>query len=36
MKDIYQQIWDADQAEAGVKPILDSEQGRYGTDASGS
>lgn len=27
MSDIYQQIWDADQAGAGVRPILDTEAG---------
>jgi hypothetical protein len=27
MSDIYQQIWDADQAEAGVVPLLDSDNG---------
>ena len=32
MKDIYQQIWDADQAEAGVTPILYSEQGDPATE----
>ncbi len=27
MSNIYQQIWDADQAQAGVQPILDTEPG---------
>ena len=27
MSDIYQQIWNADQASAGIRPILDTDQG---------
>ena len=27
MSDIYQQIWDADQSESGVRPILDADSG---------
>ena len=27
MADIYQQIWDADQSGAGIKPILDTDEG---------
>jgi hypothetical protein len=27
MSNIYQQIWDADQSESGIKPILDTESG---------